>query len=96
MVLGTRVRQLLEAYEDIARFYSPDVCLGEAREYLPDLAKRQAVDSSVALTVLPGVSRIAVSVDRSLYDGESNSDFGSKSRGSHWERFKNDEISTRG
>lgn len=27
-VFGTRVRQLLETYEDIAGFYSPDVCVG--------------------------------------------------------------------
>jgi len=67
-VLGTRVRQLLETYEDIAGFYSPDVCFGEAQEYLPDLAKRRAVDSSLALTVLKELSRIVVSVDRSLYE----------------------------
>ena len=62
-VFGTRVRQLLQTYEDIAGFYSPDVCFGEAQEYLPDLAKRR-----VALTVLKELSRIVVSVDRSLYE----------------------------
>ena len=42
-VFGARVRQLLETYEDIAGFYSPDVCFGEAHEYIPDVAKRRAV-----------------------------------------------------
>jgi len=60
-VFGTRVRQLLETYEDVAGFCSPDACFRETEEYLPDLAKRRAVDSSVALTVLQGVSRIVVS-----------------------------------
>ena len=67
-VFGARVRQLLETYEDVAGFCSPDACFREAEEYVPDLAKRRAVDSSVALTVLQEVSRIVVSVDRSLYE----------------------------
>ena len=45
------------------------MCFGEAQEYIPDVAKRRAVDSSLALTVLEEVSRIVVSVDRSLYEG---------------------------
>jgi predicted nucleic acid-binding protein len=49
-VFGTRVRRLLETYEDVARFCTPDVSFGEAQEYLPDLAKRRRRDSSVALT----------------------------------------------
>lgn len=39
-VFGTRVRQLLEMYEDVAGFYSPDVCFGEAQEYIPQVAKQ--------------------------------------------------------
>jgi hypothetical protein len=30
-VLGRRVRELLEVYEDVATFYSPDVCFDDAR-----------------------------------------------------------------
>ena len=33
-VLGRRVRELLETYEDAATFYSPDVCFADARRYL--------------------------------------------------------------
>lgn len=67
-VFGTRVRQLLEMYEDVAGFYSPDVCFGEAQEYIPQVAKQRGNDSSLALTVLEEVSRIVVSVDLSLYE----------------------------
>jgi hypothetical protein len=35
-VLGQRVRELLEAFEDTATFYSPDVCFDDARKYIPD------------------------------------------------------------
>ena len=67
-VFGTRVRQLLEMYEDVAGFYSPDVCFGEAQEYIPQVTKQRGNDSSLALTVLEEVSRIVVSVDLSLYE----------------------------
>jgi hypothetical protein len=36
----TRLRQLLETYEDVAGFYSPDVYFTAAEEYIPDVAKR--------------------------------------------------------
>jgi len=68
-VFGQRVRQLLETYEDVAVFYSPDVCFQEAQEYIPDVAKRRRVDSAVVLSVLAEVSRIVVLVDKSLYEG---------------------------
>ena len=32
-VFGIRVMQLLETYEDVAGFYSPDVCFAEAEKY---------------------------------------------------------------
>lgn len=44
------------------------MCFGEAQAYIPHVAKRRGIDSSVALTVLEAVSRIVVSVDRSLYE----------------------------
>jgi PIN domain len=34
-VFGQRVRQILEAYEDQANFYAPDVCFQDARKYRP-------------------------------------------------------------
>jgi hypothetical protein len=34
-VFGVRVRSLLEQYEDFVGFYTPDVCLDDARRYLP-------------------------------------------------------------
>ena len=34
-VFGQRVRQILEAYEDQANFYAPDVCFQDARKSSP-------------------------------------------------------------
>ena|SRR5438309_6290685 len=68
-VFGIRVRQILEAYEDVAAFYSPDVCFAEAEKYIPDLAKRRGLDSKLALCVLEKLRRIVEPVDKSLYEG---------------------------
>ena len=68
-VFGIRVRQILEAYEDVAAFYSPDVYFAEAEKYIPDMAKRRRLDSKLALSVLEQVSPIVELVDKSLYEG---------------------------
>jgi predicted nucleic acid-binding protein len=67
-VFGTRVRQLLETYDEVAAFFSPDACFDEAQEYVSDLAERRGVDSSLALSVLAELSRVIVPVDKSLYE----------------------------
>jgi hypothetical protein len=43
-VLGKRVRELLEAFEDTVTFYSPDVCFDDARKYIPDVSSRRRID----------------------------------------------------
>lgn len=68
-VFGIRVRQILEKYEDVAASYSPDVCFAEAERYIPDVAKRRGLDSTLAQAILEHVSRIVVLVDKSLYEG---------------------------
>ena len=48
-VFGQRVRQILEAYEDQANFYAPDVCFQDARKYIPDLSTRPRADGSMLI-----------------------------------------------
>jgi predicted nucleic acid-binding protein len=67
-VFGTRVRAILESFEDSANFFSPDVCFQDARDYIPDVAARRGIDKSAAFMVLDGISLIVDSVDRSLYE----------------------------
>jgi len=55
-VFGIRVRQILEAYEGIAAFYSPDVCFMDAEKYIPDLARRREAGFQ-ARTVRPLTSQ---------------------------------------
>ncbi len=67
-VLGQRVRELLEAFEDTVTFYSPDVCFDDARKYIPDVSSRRRIDPLPGLAVLEEVSNIVESVDQSLYE----------------------------
>lgn len=66
-VLGRRVRFLLETYEDSIRFYTPDVCLDDAREYLPELLAYRGGDPQSGLAVLHQIGFIVQAVDRALY-----------------------------
>jgi predicted nucleic acid-binding protein len=67
-VFGTRVRHLLESYEDSIAFYRPDVCFLDAQEYIPRISARKSLDASAALTVLAQIGRIVQFVDVSLYE----------------------------
>jgi predicted nucleic acid-binding protein len=67
-VLGQRVSELLEAFEDTVTFYSPDVCFDDARKYIPDVSSRRRIDPLPGLAVLEEVSNIVESVDQSLYE----------------------------
>lgn len=67
-VFGQRVRQILERYETNARFYTPDVCVREAQQYIPDISRRRRIDASLGQSVLGQICRIVQQVDRSLYE----------------------------
>lgn len=67
-VFGVRVRGILESYEDLAAFYSPDICFEDARKYIPEIAIRWGFDPSAGLAVLDGVANIVETVHRSLFE----------------------------
>ena len=66
-VFGQRVRQILEKYEDQARFYTPDVCFQDAQRYIPVISNERGFDVDLGLSVLDQIGRIVEQVDRSLY-----------------------------
>jgi predicted nucleic acid-binding protein len=67
-VFGVRVRKLLEAYEDTAAFYTPDMCFEEARKYIPVLAEKHRFDFVMGISVLEQIGQIVNVIDRSLYE----------------------------
>lgn len=68
-VLGRRVLQLLEAYENVASFYSPDVCFQDARQYVSQILEKRGLNPESGLSVLAHLSELVESVDLSLYVG---------------------------
>jgi predicted nucleic acid-binding protein len=66
-VLGTRVRSLLEKYEDSAEFYAPDLCFEQAREHLPAILEGRGIDPRPGLVVLDEIKLVVQPVDRELY-----------------------------
>ena len=67
-VFGVRVRQILEADEDEANFYTPDVCFEDAQKYIPVVSKDGGFNVDLGLSVLDQVVRVVERVDRGLYE----------------------------
>ena len=67
-VFGVRVRELLEKYEDAAKFYAPDKCFDDAQKYVAILSKQRNLDLDLALSVLDQIGGVVERVDRSLYE----------------------------
>ena len=66
-VLGKRVRSLIETYAEHVRFFTPDVCVTSAQEYLPDLAQRRGWPVGHGLTLLARVCDWIEVVENALY-----------------------------
>ncbi len=64
-VLGRRVRELLETYENAASFYSPDVCFADARHYSGNLLEKRGRDPATGLVALDQLSGTVQLVERS-------------------------------
>lgn len=62
------MRQLLEKYEQSARFYTPDVCFQDAQRYIPIVSTERGLDAALGLSVLDQLARVVERVDRSLYE----------------------------
>jgi len=75
-VFGRRVREILETYEDEARFYTPDVCFEDAQRYIPVISTERGFDVDLGLSVLDQVGRVVEQVDRSLYEEYQNAAHG--------------------
>jgi predicted nucleic acid-binding protein len=66
-VFGRRVQEILERFEHAADFYSPDVCFDDVSRYIPILCAKRKLDPSLPFLVLDHVSKLILSVERSLY-----------------------------
>ena len=69
VVLGTRVRELIQAHAATATFFAPDVAYADARKYLPALLEKRGVSVIPALQVLDALERIVRPMDLEVYGG---------------------------
>jgi predicted nucleic acid-binding protein len=54
-VLGPKVRNLILDNAEKVRFFAPEVCLADAKKYLPEILSRKGLDPSLAIDVLDGL-----------------------------------------
>jgi predicted nucleic acid-binding protein len=68
-VFGTRVRDILDSYQETVAFYLPDLCVEESLRHVPVISRRRGLnpDESGANLGLLLQSCIEI-VDRSLYE----------------------------
>ncbi len=66
-VFGTRVRSLLDTWEGVVGFFTPDVCLRDARAYIPAIALNRGFDPASGLLVLDHMADLVEIVDQGLY-----------------------------
>ena len=66
-VFGKRVSAILERFEDRCDFYTPEVCVADARRYIAELGKKRNLESAFAFSVLGYIEKLVRPVDRSLY-----------------------------
>lgn len=72
-VFGSKVRMLLEAYEDSASFYTPEICFHDARKYIAVLSETRKLDPAAGLLALDELARLVETVDASLYEAHEAS-----------------------
>lgn len=67
-VLGNKVRELLTTFSDSVSFFTPDVCLSDAKTYLPILFEKRSLPADTALHVLQGLQSVLQVVDAPFYE----------------------------
>ena len=51
-VLGERIRNLILEHRHRVHFFTPGVCIDDARKYLPEILSRRGIDPDLALQTL--------------------------------------------
>ena len=66
-VLGNKVRTLITANIETVDFFTPDVCLADARKYLPILFEKRLIPTDPALKLLNNLTSLLHIVDDLVY-----------------------------
>jgi predicted nucleic acid-binding protein len=71
-VLGIRVREKLLDYCNVVGFFTPDVCVDDAKRYLPDIFKKRLLPAEPALETLSKMECLLSIVDKDIYGKHEN------------------------
>jgi predicted nucleic acid-binding protein len=66
-VLGNKVRTLITEHIETVDFFTPDVCLADARKYLPILFEKRSIPAEPALKLLNNLISLLHVVDDLVY-----------------------------
>jgi predicted nucleic acid-binding protein len=66
-VLGRRVREILETHITRVRFFAPDTAFSEAREHLPEILEKRAINPQAAVSVLEDILVLIGCIDAEIY-----------------------------
>lgn len=66
-VLGNKVKQYLITYNGVVEFFIPDICVKEAKKYLPIVFDKRGMPYSSAVEVLSDIESLLQIVDKSIY-----------------------------
>ena len=67
-VFGVRARVVIETYSGCTLFFIPDVCVEDARKYIPDISRRRGLDLDVGLAMLDRIVGFIEIVDNGIYE----------------------------
>jgi predicted nucleic acid-binding protein len=67
-VLGSRVRNLIEAYAEETSFFVPRPAYSDAEKYLPALVLKRGGDPNKALAVLRALADLVDLIDQEIYN----------------------------
>lgn len=71
-ILGDRVRNLIIQHHQTVDFFVPDVCLVDARKYIPQLFEKRKIPSDPAIELLEKFEAILKAVDQEIYQQYRN------------------------
>ncbi len=66
-VLGNRVKKILLDSHHIVDFFIPDVCIADAKKYLPILFKKRSASPELGLQILSDLQCLLQVIDKSIY-----------------------------
>lgn len=66
-VLGTRVRLILDRFDDAVAFFAPDTCLSDARRRVQDISSKLDLERSLVLGFLAEIEELVRIVEQRQY-----------------------------